>query len=354
MCRAGIVVIRKVDNPRNPYKSQWVEYLDEVPPAEVEVYEEQARSILSRNDSPDLPFDWSVNPYRGCQHACAYCYARTYHEYLDLGAGTDFETKLFVKINAPELLHKALSASKWRGETIAFSGVTDCYQPLEAVYEVTRQCLEQCLAFRTPVSIITKSYLIVRDAQLLAELHRAAGVSVMVSIPFADDATARLLEPQTPPPSRRFRAVRELSEAGVPVGVFIAPIIPGLNDRDIPMILRQSAEAGARWACHAALRLPGSVQEVFLTRLRQALPLQADRIESRIREIRGGRMSESRCGARMRGTGTYWESIVRLFDISRQRFGLGRPPPLPTGSGDGKERVQTRRDPQLSLPFSND
>ncbi len=318
-------MIRKLDNPPNPFRSQHVEYLADVPEAKVEVYEEQARSILSHNDSPDLPFDWSVNPYRGCQHACAYCYARPYHEYLDLGAGTDFDTKLFVKVNAPELLRRALSAPKWRGEPIEFSGVTDCYQPLEAVYEVTRQCLQVCLDFRNPAAIITRGYLIVRDAELLAALHREAGLSVMLSIAFADDATARLLEPHAPPPSRRFEAIGRLREAGVPVGVMLAPIIPGLNDRDIPRILQQAAECGAQTASCTALRLPGSVESVFLGRLRDVLPLQVGRIESRIREIRGGKLNETRPGKRMTGEGPYWEAIMQQFRIHCARHGLGRP-----------------------------
>ena len=318
-------MIRKLDNPPNPFRSQHVEYLADVPEAKVEVYEEQARSILSHNDSPDLPFSWSLNPYRGCQHACAYCYARPYHEYLDLGAGTDFDTKLFVKVNAPELLRRALSAPKWRGEPIEFSGVTDCYQPLEAVYEVTRQCLQVCLDFRNPAAIITRGYLIVRDAALLAALHREAGLSVMLSIAFADDATARLLEPHAPPPSRRFEAIRRLREAGVPVGVMLAPIIPGLNDRDIPRILQHAAECGAQTASCTALRLPGSVESVFLGRLRDVLPLQAGRIESRIREIRGGKLNETRPGKRMTGEGIYWEAIMQQFRIHCARHGLGRP-----------------------------
>ena len=315
-------MIRKLDNPPNPFHSQHREYIADLPDAPVEVYEEQARSILSRNDSPDLPFNWSVNPYRGCQHACAYCYARPYHEYLDLGAGTDFDTKLFVKVNAPELLRKELSSAKWTGEVINFSGVTDCYQPIEAVYELTRRCLEVCLEFRNPLAVVTKGYLIVRDVDLLGELNRATSIQVMVSIPFADDRTAKLIEPQVPPPGRRFEAVRLLAEAGLPVGVMLAPVIPGLNDHEIPAILEEAARCGARSACYTALRLPGSVESVFLERLRKALPLRAKRIENRIREIRGGKLSENRPGKRMTGQGTYWQGIAQLFKISRERVGL--------------------------------
>jgi DNA repair photolyase len=317
-------MIRRVDNPPNPYESAYHEWLEPPPAARLEVYEETARSILSENDSPDLGYRWSVNPYRGCQHACAYCYARPYHEYLGMGAGTDFDTKIVVKVNAAALLRQALKKRGWLGERINFSGVTDCYQPLEAVYGLTRGCLEVCLTFANPVAIVTKSYLVVRDADLLAELHRAAGVWVIHSIPFADDALARQVEPQAPPPSRRFEAMRRLADAGVPTAVMMAPIIPGLNDREIPSVLRRAAEAGARWASYAALRLPGSVEPVFLSRLRSALPERAARVEARIREIRGGRLNDSRFGHRFRGEGPYWESIASLFEVSAARYGLDR------------------------------
>ncbi len=344
-------VIRKLDNPPNPFQSQYVEYLDDIPDTKVEVYQEQARSILSRNDSPDLPFNWSVNPYRGCQHACAYCYARPYHEYLDLGAGTDFETKLFVKVNAPELLRKKLSSPEWAGEAIDFSGVTDCYQPLEAVWELTRRCLEVCLDFRNPVSIVTKSYLIVRDVELLSKLNQATSIHVTVSIPFADDQAARLMEPQAPPPSRRFQAIRKLRQAGVPVGLMLAPIIPGLNDREIPQILEQAARCGARSASYAALRLPGSVASVFLDRLRKVMPLRAKRIENRIREIRGGKLNENCPGKRMTGEGNYWQGIAQLFKISRERVGLSGATWPEVERWGAKSTARASDSEQLTLPF---
>jgi len=184
--------MRRIDNPPNPYDGIHQDWLEPPPPAAVEVYEEAARSILSENDSPDLPFRWSVNPYRGCQHACSYCYARPYHEFLGLGAGTDFDTKLVVKKNAAELLEAAIAGKQWAGESINFSGVTDCYQPLEAVYRLTRACLEVCLKHRNRAVVVTKSYLVMRDADRLAALHRVAGAAVYQSIPFADDATAKL------------------------------------------------------------------------------------------------------------------------------------------------------------------
>ncbi len=317
--------MKPVSNPPNPYLSVHHEWLEPPPPARVEVYEEHAKSILSENDSPDIPFRWSVNPYRGCQHACAYCYARPYHEYLGFGAGTDFETKLVAKVNSGELLREAFSKKAWRGEQVNFSGVTDCYQPLEAVYKLTRACLEVCLEFRNPAAVVTKSFLVMRDADLFARLNEVAAATVYQSIPFADDATARLIEPQAPSPSRRFEAMRRLTAAGVPVGVLLAPLIPGLNDREIPAVLERAAAAGAKWAGYMPLRLPGNVQPVFLERLGAAMPDRAARVEARIREMRRGRMNESAFGARMRGTGNYWESVEELFRVTRDRVGLGSP-----------------------------
>lgn len=325
-----------VANPPNPYLTQHAEWLGPPPAARLEVYAETARSILSENDSPDLPFRWSVNPYRGCQHACAYCYARRYHEYLGWGAGTDFDVRLVAKVNAPALLRKALTRRGWRGECINFSGVTDCYQPIEASYELTRKCLQVCLELKNPIAVVTKSFLVVRDAELLCELNRKCSAEVFISIPFADAEHAALVEPTAPPPGRRFEAVRRLRQAGVPVGVFIAPVIPGLNDSQIPEILRLAAEAGAQSAGFSALRLSGNVENVFLERLRQAMPQRADKVVARIRDMRGGCMSDGRFGHRMRGAGPYWESIERLMEVSKRRYGLvqmGRCEPDGCGQG---------------------
>ncbi|MBI4581522.1 MAG: PA0069 family radical SAM protein [Planctomycetes bacterium] len=318
--------MKRVRNPPNPYASEHHEWLEEPPAALPEVYVERARSILSENDSPDLHFRWSVNPYRGCQHACAYCYARPTHEYLGFGAGTDFETRLIVKENAPELLRKAFASRRWRGELVAFSGVTDCYQPLEAVWELTRRCLEVCRDFRNPACVVTKSYLIRRDADLLAEMAARSSMHVCMSIAFAGAEHSRLLEPQAPVPERRFEAMRALADAGVPVGVLFAPIIPGLNDSDIPTVLARAAECGATTASFVPLRLPGSVETVFLERLRDVLPLRAERVEHRLREIRGGALNDCRFGSRMTGQGEYWEAIDRLFEVSCRRNGLNKPP----------------------------
>ena len=236
--------MKPIDNPPNPYESACTQWLEPPPEARLQVFEEQARSALAENDSPDLPFRWSCNPYRGCQHACAYCYARTTHEYLGFGAGTDFDTKIVVKVNLPEVLDKTLARRSWQGEAVHFSGATDCYQPLEASYGLTRRCLEVCLKRRNPVAIITKSYLIARDADLLADLHRTAGVRVFVSVPMLDATACKALEPQAATPARRFLAIARLADVGIPVGVMVAPIIPGLSDREVPQILQEARAAG--------------------------------------------------------------------------------------------------------------
>lgn len=357
--------LQPIDNPPNPYLSQHAEWLEPPPPAKLEIYEEASGSVLTRNDSPDLPFTWSINPYRGCQHACAYCYARPYHEYLGFGAGTDFDTKLVVKTNAADLLREALAKRSWKGERINFSGITDCYQPIEAAYGITRACLRVCLEFRNPVAVVTKSFLVVRDADLLSEIDRAAGAHVYVSIPFADAKMAAMIEPQAPPPGRRFEAVRRLTEAGLNVGVMVAPIIPGLNDREIPAILEQAARAGAKSANYTALRLSGSVRPVFLQRLEQAMPKRAKRVINRIRDIRGGKLNENRFGKRMGGEGPYWASVKSLFEISRSQFGLdGRRDmdvdyPVP-GEGEAadqpapvRQAVRPAGPVQLSLDFDD-
>lgn len=353
--------MKLVSNPPNPYVSAHHEWLEEPPAALPEVYVERAKSILSENDSPDLHFRWSANPYRGCRHACAYCYARPTHEYLGFGAGTDFETQLIVKENAPELLRKAFSSRRWQRELVAFSGVTDCYQPLESVWQLTRQCLEVCREFRNPVCVVTKSYLIRRDAELLAEIAAEVPVHVCMSIAFADPKMSKLIEPQAPAPDRRFEALRILAQAGVPVGILFAPVIPGLNDSEIPAVLKRGAECGAQTAQFTPLRLPGSVEKVFMDRLNEVMPLRAQRVESRLREVRGGELNDSRFGSRMTGKGEYWDSITQLFQVSARRYGLNQPPCV-TGQGQcapispqcGTNAKPCDQKGQMSLPFMND
>ncbi len=314
----------RIWNPPNPYLSEQRELLGEPFAAELELYEDRSHSILSRNDSPDLSFRWSVNPYRGCWHACGYCYARPTHEYFGFGAGTDFERKLLVKRDAPTLLEQAFRRPSWRGERIMFSGVTDCYQPLEAAWKLTRGCLSVCLAFRNPVGVVTKSLLVRRDAPLLAALAQEADASVSMSIPFWDEAIARIIEPGAPTIRRRFETMELLAKAGVPVGIGVAPIIPGLNDADIPALLAEAKQRGASFAFKTLLRLPGSVKAVFIHRLKASLPLKAAKIEHRIRETRDGKLSDSRFGHRHHGEGVYWESIEQVWDVWSRRLGFDR------------------------------
>ena len=341
---------QRIWNPPNPYLTEHRELLGEPPAAELEVYEDESKSILSHNDSPDIGFRWSVNPYRGCFHACAYCYARPTHEYFGFGAGTDFERRIFVKRNAPELLEEAFRRRSWQGERIVFSGVTDCYQPLEAAWKLTQGCLEVCVKYRNPAGIITKSLLIRRDADLLAALAREADCSVSISIPFRDEEIARKIEPGAPTIRRRFETMEILAKAGVPVGIGIAPIIPGLNDADIPDLLKEARRRGASFAFHTLLRLPGSVKAVFFHRLREQLPLRVKRIEHRIRETREGKLYDSRFGRRHQGQGTYWDAIEQAWEVWTKRLGFGR-----DEEDEAPQRRTFRRpaeaEPQLEFTF---
>jgi DNA repair photolyase len=311
-----------VDNPPNPWSSTEVEYLEEIPRVTLEVYEDQTRQIVSKNDSPDLGFTYSVNPYRGCMHACAYCYARPSHEYLSFGAGTDFETKIVVKRDAARLLREAFDRPSWKGECVVFSGVTDCFQPLEASLRLTRQCLEVCAEYRNPVGIITKAPLIERDLDVLQELVAKARLHVSLSIPFWDPEHARAIEPTVATPRRRIQTIERLASAGIPVGVMVAPIIPGLGDQDMARVLQAARDAGATSAGYVLLRLPGSVKAVFEQRLRARLPLVADRVLHRLRETRGGKLYDARFGARGRGEGVYARSIEALFEVTARRLGF--------------------------------
>jgi DNA repair photolyase len=313
---------RRISNPPNPWISAHVEWLEEPPIAELEVYEEEAQSVLARNDSPDLSFRWSVNPYRGCQHACAYCYARPSHQYLGFGAGTDFERRIVVKVNAPEALARGFARRSWKRELVVFSGNTDCYQPLEASYGLTRRCLEVCLEHRTPVALITKGALVRRDADVLGRLARGPGASVAVTIPFAREEVGRRIEPGAPSPAKRFETLRVLSEAGIRTSIGIAPLVPGLNESDVPELLERAKEAGATGAFMTLLRLPAEVLPVFRERVAEVLPERAKHIESAILDMRGGQMYRSEFGERMRGHGPRWDAVERLFEIHCRRNGL--------------------------------
>ncbi len=316
---------RPVSNPPNPWHEAHVEWLGPPPEVELQVFEIRAKSILSKNDSPDLSFTYSLNPYQGCYHGCAYCYARPSHQYLGFGAGTDFERKLMVKVNAPELLREAFSRRSWSGEPIVMSGNTDCYQPLEASYRLTRRCLETCLDFRNPVAIITKGGVVHRDVELLGELAAHTSVHVFLTIPFVDEETRRALEPFAAPIDKRFEALRRLSARGVRTGVSLAPIIPGLNESAIPELLERAREAGASRAFLTMLRLPAEVKDVFFERLRASLhPRRVERIAHAIEELRGGALNDPRFGARMRGRGKRWEMIEQLFEAQCRRLGFNR------------------------------
>lgn len=323
--------MKLVSNPPNPYCSTHRELLEPSPPVLVEIYEEETGSILSRNESPDLPFRWSINPYRGCFHACAYCYARPTHEYWGFGAGTDFESKIIVKPNAANALRDAFLHPSWKGELIAFSGNTDCYQPLEATYELTRSCLETCADFCNPVSIVTKAALIQRDIDILTKLKERAWVRVFLSIPFADNETARKVEPQAPSITKRFETIAHLSQAGISTHVLIAPVIPGLNEHDIPAILHRAKEMGAVDASFILLRLNANVEPVFLERMQHMFPNRIKKIVNRLKETRGGTLSETRFFTRHRGEGPTWLTIRQLFDAAYRKVGfpLGEDLPIP-------------------------
>lgn len=293
---------------------------------------DHAQSIVSENDSPDIPFRYSLNPYRGCEHGCSYCYARPYHEYLGLNAGIDFETKIFVKERAPELFRDWLAKFKGEPSAVSLSGVTDCYQPAERRFRLTRGCVEVALAARYPLRIITKNALILRDLDVLRELATLRLVNVAISITTLDPELARTMEPRTSHPEARLRAIRELSAAGVPTLAMVAPIIPGLNDSDLPSVLKAAASAGAYGASYTVLRLPLSVKPVFLDWLERTQPTKRDKIEAHIRSTRDGELTSSQFGQRMRGSGVLAEQIQRTFQVFAKKYGLNRCLPALDGS----------------------
>ena len=289
------------------------------------------REILATNSSPDIPFDASVNPYRGCEHGCVYCYARPTHEFLGFSSGLDFERKILVKHRAPELLREALSARSWRPRLIGLSGVTDPYQPVERRLGLTRGCLEVLRDYRNPVAIVTKNHLVTRDVDLLRDLAAHNCVQVTLSVTTLKNDLQRVMEPRTSIPARRLDAIWQLSSAGIPVGVFVAPVIPGLNDEEIPAILEAAAEAGAASASFLLLRLPMGVADHFKNWLETHFPDRKARVLHRIREVRGGRLNDSGFHTRFRGEGQYARQIQRLFRATARKLGLdGKPPRLST------------------------
>jgi DNA repair photolyase len=298
------------------------------PHPRTEFYEDASESILSRNDSPDVPYTWGLNPYRGCEHGCAYCFARPYHEYLGFSSGLDFETRIMVKRRAPALLREKLLSPAWRGESITLSGATDCYQPAERRFRVTRACLEVCAAFRQPVAIVTKNALVSRDADVLADLARDRAAKVLVTVTTLDTDLAGRLEPRASRPAARLRAISALTAAGVPVGVLVAPVIPGLTEHEIPDIVRAAADAGATFGGYLVLRLPYAVKDIFRDWLATHEPGKSTRVLDRVRAIRGGELNVSEWGARMKGEGIHAEQIRALFAAAARRHGLDRERPV--------------------------
>jgi len=314
-------------NPTPRFERIAVE-LDELDPAEAPervatvFYRDASKSAITYNQSPDVPFSASLNPYRGCEHGCIYCYARPGHEYLGWSAGLDFETKIMVKEDAPELLRKELASKSWKPQLLGLSGVTDPYQPIERKLEITRRCLEVLAECRNPVGVVTKNALVARDADHLGELARHGAASVFLSVTSLDGDLTRVMEPRTSHPRLRLATIRKLAAAGIPTGVLVAPVVPGLNDHEIPAILEAAAEAGARSAGFILLRLPGAVEGLFQAWLEEHFPDRKDKVLNRLREMRGGRLHDPRFGHRMRGEGVFAEQIKSLFATARRRFGL--------------------------------
>jgi len=307
--------------------STFDEYFDqdlELVRIKTKFYNDNTKSILAKNDSPDLGFDYSINPYRGCEHGCIYCYARPTHEYLGFSAGLDFETKIMVKRDAAKLLEEAFRKKSWVPQSIMFSGNTDCYQPIERKLEITRECLKIFLEFRNPVGVITKNALIQRDIDILSELAKLKLVNAVISITTLKRELSRKMEPRTSVPAKRLETIEMLASAGIPVGVNVAPIIPGLNDEEIPAILKAAAERGAKTAGRVMVRLPYSVKALFDEWLKRVYPEKASKIINRIKDIRGGELSNAEFGTRMRGEGEYALHIHSLFKTCCNKYGLNK------------------------------
>lgn len=283
---------------------------------------DHSKTAIAYNDSPDIGFNASLNPYRGCEHGCIYCYARPTHEYLGFSSGLEFESKIMVKLNAPELLREELSSPKWKPQVLVMSGITDCYQPVERKLKITRRCLEVLLEFRNPVAMITKNFLVTRDIDVLSELAKHHCVSVCLSITTLDTNLRKVMEPRTSPPQARLSAIHKLSEAGVPVAVNVAPIIPGLTDHEMPAILNAAREAGATSAGFTIVRLPYANAPLFEKWLETHFPDRKDKVLNRIRAMRGGKLYDAQWGKRMRGEGIFAEQIEMMFDIARRKAGF--------------------------------
>jgi DNA repair photolyase len=315
------------DNPSNRFDK--LTYLadpeatdSDAPRPATEFLRDASRTILARNESPDVGFDVSINPYRGCEHGCVYCFARPSHETLGFSSGLDFETKILVKEDAPELLRTELAHPKWTPQVIAISGVTDAYQPIERQLRLTRRCIEVLAEFRNPTLIVTKNHLVARDCDLLADLARDGAAGVFLSVTTLDSELQRAMEPRASAPERRLEAIRTLAEADVPVGVLVAPVVPCLTDHEMPAILRAAAAAGARFAGYVPLRLPYAVKDLFDRWLADHFPDRREKVLRRIRDLRGGKLNDPRFGSRLRGQGIFAEEIARLFAIACRRAGI--------------------------------
>ena len=324
--RKSIVGRGAAGNPNNRFERIEVEP-DEIegdePRPETVYLRDHSRSIIARNYSPDIGFDASINPYRGCSHGCIYCFARPTHEYLGLSAGLDFESRILVKQDAPELLKEELLSPRWNPQVLSMSGVTDPYQPVERRLRITRRCLGVLAEFRNPVVIVTKNYLVTRDMDLLSELASHDAAAVAFSLTTLKDDLRRILEPRTSRPTRRLAAVEKLAAGGIPVGVMTAPVIPGLNDHELPNLLSAAAEAGATFAAYVPVRLPYAVAPLFEDWLARHFPERKDKVLNRIRSMRGGEFNDANFGSRMRGEGLFAQHIAQLFSISCRRAGMG-------------------------------
>ncbi len=326
-------------NPANRFEALHVD-LDpaepeagERPRLPTQFYRDLTKTIISRNNSPDVGFEASINPYRGCEHGCIYCFARPTHEYLGFSAGLDFESRIMLKENAPELLEAELSSPKWKPQTVVLSGVTDPYQPVERKMQITRRCLQVLAKFRNPVGVITKNRLVTRDIDVLKELaeHNAAGVNI--SVTSLDVKFQRILEPRTSPPQARLETIAQFREAGIPIGVMVAPVIPGITDHEVPAILEACGKAGAQFAGYVVLRLPWAVAPLFERWLQEHFPDRKEKVLGRLREMRGGeKLYDSRWTKRQTGEGIFAEQIGKMFAVACRRAGMGERPTLSTAA----------------------
>ncbi len=293
-------------------------------PKRTQYLKDHSRTILTTNNSPDIPFDASINPYRGCEHGCIYCYARPTHEYLGFSGGLDFESKILVKENAPELLREKLLSKSWKPIPISISGVTDCYQPIERKLKLTRRCIEVLREFQNPFTMITKNHLITRDIDLLSEMAELNAVGAMISVTTLDNDLCSVMEPRTSRPQYRLQAIEELSKAGIPVGVMVAPVIPGLTDHEMPSILDAAAQAGAKHAAFVPVRLPHSVLPLFTEWLETHFPDRKEKVLNRIMSMRDGKLNDPDFGSRMRGSGVFADQLRGMFKLYSRKYGLNQ------------------------------